>query len=363
MTIENTLISKIGSWLRALSMYNLDDAQRYQKEISEMIHHIHVSKQAATYYDLVHFKHQFVTGQMMHQPMAQHSIKLKEATFETNNILNYLYHFNEGMIATSVENYLCALKHFKEAEKHIIHVNNYEQAEFYIRIANVFYRLDQNITALSYLNQAYDIIKGSKDHMRLQMNCLIMKAGIYSELGYYEKSNTYTSYAQQLTNKEPYHRSLVHYAKANNEYRHGHFEKALKSYTRAHSDSHQKKTMIRIKSKYHIANTHFKLGMTDRGHELLDEVESSIAKEALQLNEYSAKCLISRGLHAQMTVDLSLIDQGLTILQENNLHGEFSEVCNDLSKHFRDHEDFENAYRYLHLSNEASGGKHVIGGD
>ncbi|GAK10426.1 hypothetical protein [Geomicrobium sp. JCM 19039] len=321
-----------------------------------------ISKQVTSYYDLVNFKHQMLANQILHRLDGQISAQVVDVE-ETDNTLNYLYNYMEGLLATNTERYIEALSYYREAEKYLVYVSTNEQAEFYFRQAHVYYRLDQNLTALSYANHSFEMIKNSQRHTKLKINALMLKSGVYSEAGNYDRSDKYSNQAIMLATQEPYAKSLAIRGKANNSYRHGRLDEAINLYSEALDTGGQKNTIIGVKTRYNLANTLLKIGAYDKGKELLERVEKELEDHSLGLREYVARCSVTRGLYLERTVDESLINRGFMILKEHHLFFEMNELAEDLSNYYKLNENYEKALSYLHISQQATKGNYLIGAE
>ncbi|MFB4160662.1 hypothetical protein ACE1TF_12310 [Geomicrobium sp. JSM 1781026] len=356
--MSSSLVKKIGEWLRKISHHQIEEAESLRAEIEDEMRFASVEKQERAYFDLVYFKHQLIAGEIVNQPERQLSManNLDQTMKDTNHTLQYLYHYMEGIVHTSTENYAMALKHFTTAEKQLGFLNEYEQAEFYFRQANVYYRIDQNITALNYVNEAYETFKNSDVHVIMQINCLIIKGGIYSESGSYDKANEYFSYALKKAAPHAYYKSLVLRGIALNDYRYGLLERAEKGFKASLVEAKNKSTNVEIKTKYNLANTYLRQGHNDLGEPLIAEVESIIEKQECSLNEYKAKCLISRGLYFNRIVDNELIEKGLDILQSRCLLFEKSEMATEVYNYYKSIDDYQKAVHYLEVSSKSKQG-------
>ncbi|MFB4160966.1 hypothetical protein ACE1TF_13850 [Geomicrobium sp. JSM 1781026] len=361
MNKESEIIGKIGSWFRLLTLFEVAEASNKKSEVEAALERTNVSRKTMMYYNLVDFRHKLSSGEIVHQPQRYMDEKVEFALTETDEVLRYLYHYMEGTIHFNLEKYGLALNHYRLAEKSLHTVSELEQAEYYYRLGCNLYRIDQNIIAMNYLQTAYNTFKTSQKHLRKQLNCLINMIGIYSEAGSFTRASAIYEKAIEEADGYPYLQSLLTRAEALNQYRQKNYELAKQLFCDALQVGEHHKTVVGTKTKFNLANILLKQGEVESGISLLDEIEDEFNQN--ELNEYIAKCKIARGMYTENTPNMTLIQEGLHILDENDLYFEKSEVTDDVSSFFRERDDFEKAFIFLKLSNHSKEQQNLVGVD
>ncbi|MBM7633416.1 tetratricopeptide repeat protein [Geomicrobium sediminis] len=360
-TYENQLLQLIGQWFTQLSTYKLEDARKLKKEIDHLLSPIHLPKQIESYYDLVNLKHQLITNEIsLHSNFYQSNLLDKDVIETTDRTLKYLHKFMQATIMMNNEDYINSIESLRVAEKSLDYVSKFEQAEFYFRTGYVYYRLDQNITALNYLNRSYYLVRNSKHHDRLKANLSIIKAGILSEAGYDKESIECSEKAVLLSIHEPLTKSMAIRSKANNEFRFGRYHKAAELYLVALKTGNQDQKNVGIKNRFKLAHSWLKMGALDQGKELLNQVENEINNNDQSLSEFAARGIICRELYLHDCPDTNKINIGLSMLKEKKLLYELKDVTKELSNFHLHNEEYKMAYYYLDYTNYVAP---ILGGD
>ncbi|GAK13145.1 hypothetical protein [Geomicrobium sp. JCM 19039] len=274
MDKESEVIGEIGKWFRLLIAFDMGGASEKKYEIEAILKKLNPSHKTLMYFNLVDFKHKLSSGEIVHQPKLYAEVKANFALTETDEALQYLYHYMEGTIQFNLEKYGLALKHYRLAEKSMHKVSMFEQAEYYYRLGCNLYRIDQNIIAMNYLDMAYNIFKSSDQHLRKQLNCLLIMIGIYSEAGSFTRASAIYGQAFNEAAEFPYLQSLLIRAEALNQYRQKNYETAKQLFREALQISDHCKTVVGAKTKFNLANILLKQGNLASGLSLLDEIES-----------------------------------------------------------------------------------------
>ncbi|MEC0166737.1 aspartate phosphatase, partial [Bacillus cereus] len=79
--------------------------------------------------------------------------------------------------------FIRAIESYKKAEKKLTRVlDAIEKAEFYYKMAEVFYHMKQTHVSMFYVEQAYDIYKKHDTYKVRMIHCLTVVAGNYIDL-------------------------------------------------------------------------------------------------------------------------------------------------------------------------------------
>ncbi|GAK02099.1 hypothetical protein JCM19037_305 [Geomicrobium sp. JCM 19037] len=360
---ETEVLTQIGEWFINLSHYELKEARKTKSQVDQYMCLGTVSKKVRCYYDLVNFKHQILNEEISFRPDLQRSIEMKQDVLElTDKTLTYLYYFMQAIVASNTEDYFEALQSLRKAENYMKHVNAYERAEFFFRKAFVYYRLDQNISALHNVDRSYELIKVSGCHDKLKANLNILKSGIYSEAGDHASANAYAEQGILHANHEPLTKAMAIRSKANNEFRFKNFEKAAELYEWSLRTGDQRMRTVGVKTSFNLAYALLKLGKYEKGKQLLDEVEKSLIDQPEGLLEYVSRSLIARELYVSDKPSHQAIEKALKLLQRKNLRFELKEVTKELSDYYIHHKDYVTAHHYLSWSFETNVNEINIGG-
>ncbi|MED4864991.1 aspartate phosphatase [Bacillus subtilis] len=184
---------KINEWYDYINKFDAENADKLKTEITEMIESMEEDQDLLIYYQLMLFRHYLMRAYLYPSDASQKLEKweyLKQSEGKSQKItrlMEYYANFFEGMYFFSEGDYISAIQCYKKAEKRLFKVRDQiEKAEFYYKMAEVFYHMKQTHVSMFYVQKAYDIYKKHDAYVIRKIHCLFVIAGNYVDLETHE---------------------------------------------------------------------------------------------------------------------------------------------------------------------------------
>ncbi|MCO8150936.1 tetratricopeptide repeat protein [Bacillus subtilis] len=184
---------KINEWYDYINKFDAENADKLKTEITEMIESMEEDQDLLIYYQLMLFRHYLMMAYLYPSDASQKLEKweyLKQSEGKSQKItrlMEYYANFFEGMYFFSEGDYISAIQCYKKAEKRLFKVRDQiEKAEFYYKMAEVFYHMKQTHVSMFYVQKAYEIYKKHDAYVIRKIHCLFVIAGNYVDLETHE---------------------------------------------------------------------------------------------------------------------------------------------------------------------------------
>ncbi|MFS0594077.1 Rap family tetratricopeptide repeat protein [Cytobacillus horneckiae] len=334
--------SKCVDWYSCIIQSDFKKATELKHELEGMIQDMEQDDKVISYYNLLLFRYNL----LMQNPQSDEHIRGLEHS-KIDPYLKYMYYFLIGQRKFYEYRYTSAIKFYGLAENLLDQVSDqYERAEFYLRLADGYYRINQFTFAVSYMEQAIQLFKQNDSYRNKVLNGYLLLAAIESELGNYENAEARYNEILVEASAFPKVHSLTLRSLGLNRVRQNKQSEAKVFFERALKTGDHEKTVAGYKSKADLAFIHLRLGNSTAAMPLLMEVE-----EWLHSNgniEYKAKCLIYR--HLYVDYNEKGIKQGLDQLTNYDLFFDASEIAEELSRYYEEKEQLGQALYYANLA-------------
>ncbi|MGN8048012.1 hypothetical protein, partial [Bacillus sp. 22190] len=193
-TISAAVIGqKINEWYRHIKKLNVTDAEMLRSEIREELDMMEEDEQAVLYFQLMEFRHE-----QMLEYMNLGARKVNKAEYlrsvegqgrKFTGILEYYFNFFRGMFEFSQGDYITAITFYRQAEKRLDRVaDEVERAEFYFKMAEIFYHMKQTQMSMYYIMLALDTYKVHPTYLVREIQSRFVVSGNYVDLNSAEKS-------------------------------------------------------------------------------------------------------------------------------------------------------------------------------
>lgn len=350
---------RIVEWYSCIITKDMNLAKKIKFEVDSMISMMVPDDKMLAYYQLVSLQHDLL---ILKEAPKEVTLQLDELLLENianqaNDYLNFMYYYVSGQTEFYKKRYKSAIRTYKIAERLIEKVKDpAEKAEFYQKLGHSYYQIDQYTFAFSYIEQALEFFEKDSSYLINVISCKQILAGIYSELNHFDKADELYHELKSLSKPHNYSYGVTNYNIAINKIILNHLQEALKYFHKALEIEEFKNSPISLKAKYHVLNLELRIGKYSNG---LEELEKEVHNK--KRRDLEAKLMISRGLYLDNNYDL--VKEGLRMLESNEFYDECHDVSNEISKHYKENNDFKTALHYSEYSIEMGKRKIILGVD
>lgn len=193
-TISAAVIGqKINEWYRHIKKLNVTDAEMLRSEIREELDMMEEDEQAVLYFQLMDFRHEqmleYVNPVERKVNKAEYLRAVEGQGRKFTGILEYYFNFFRGMYEFSQGEYITAITFYRQAEKRLDRVaDEVERAEFYFKMAEIFYHMKQTQMSMYYIILALDTYKSNPTYVIREIQSRFVISGNYDDFNRPEKS-------------------------------------------------------------------------------------------------------------------------------------------------------------------------------
>lgn len=340
--------AKIVEWYSCIVSREVEQAEEYKQEISQLVNQLERSdEKVLSYYSLVLFRHQLLTEDVQQkrvEPTSLQAINVENTVYD--GLLAFLYYFMSGQYEFYEGRYQSALRLYKIAEQKIDHVHDQsEKAEFYFRLGESYFRIDQYTFAVSYLEQAIDLFEEQQFYLERILNCKLLLAAIKTELSLFDEAEQ--EYQSALADATPYPttHALLLRALGLNRVRQRKLHEAEMYFAEALMIGDHAKSIEGLKTKANLANVRLRQNANnEEAIRLLQEAKAGAA--AIYLEECMVRCAITEALYINEGRDERLTSE-LQRLLEREFYTEYSELAEEIAEYYKQQSLLEKAFYYM----------------
>ena len=355
-TIPAVLVGvKCVEWYSCIIQNDYENATLLKDEVTVMLQNMEKDDKVIAYYQMLQFRYGLLIG----EPEKHINISYEDLA-KSEPYLKYMYYFFSGQKELYEGNYTAAIRLFGIAERLLDNVSDqYERGEFYLRVANGYYRVNQYVYAVSYLNKALDIFGAEESYRNKWLNGQLLLAGIESETNQHQKAENRIISALKQAENYPVVHGLLLQGLGFNQLNSRKQVEALKYFNMALDLEAHSEMNAGMKTKGEVAFIYLRLDETELALPYLEETE--IRAKKINNIEYIAKCLIYRNVF--LTQNHSKVNDGIQKLKDHELYFEVFEVAKDLAFFYEKAGDLQNAIVYFKLALEMRDKQILIEGD
>ncbi|NPC92748.1 RapH N-terminal domain-containing protein [Bacillus sp. WMMC1349] len=203
-TIPSSVVGmKINEWYNEIQKLDVIEAERLKEEVQQEIENMEEDQDALLYFQLMDLRHQMMLDYLFPKErnltLAEYLKEIEGKGKKFSGLLQYYYSFFSGMYYFSEGKYIDAIRYYKIAEKKLSKVSDkIEKAEFYFKVAEVFYHMKQTHMSMYYIFLADDIYKKHPTYKARRIQCHFVIAGNYVDLQSQDKALPYLHKALAL---------------------------------------------------------------------------------------------------------------------------------------------------------------------
>nr|WGE07561.1 hypothetical protein P5658_24655 [Bacillus subtilis] len=156
---------KINEWNRHIQKFNVTDAEMLKAEIERDIDVMEEDQDLLIYYQLIAFRHQLMIDYVIpsegnQMELSEYLKRIEGSNRKMEKLVEYYYYFFQGMYEFKEGNFLSAITFYQKAENTIPYISDeIERAEFYFKMAEVFYHMKQTHVSSTILLRRITFIK------------------------------------------------------------------------------------------------------------------------------------------------------------------------------------------------------------
>ncbi|CAF1786460.1 MULTISPECIES: Rap family tetratricopeptide repeat protein [Bacillus subtilis group] len=350
---------KINEWYKHIKKFDILEAKRLKAEVESEIEE---NQDLLLYYSLVEYRHkimlQHVNPLALSDDLPDYKKVLEQMENQFNSkkeydsLISYYYNFFRGMDEFKNNDYLKAIIFYRKAEKHISAIDEEtEKAEFYFKIAEVFYHMKQTYFSLYYITLARDIFIQDDTFKLKAIQCNLVIAGNLIDGQRHEEALTQLTIALQQAKslKNEYFISLCTFNLGEVHYTMGNLNKAIPFFEKG-IILYKKTGSINLgKAIYSLATAYFKIGRIDDAQKLCKDG----IKAAYNSNDLitQAKFNYLQALYSEPPNE-EVISQTFSFLESKKLFPELEELALDVANYYSGIESFELAISYFNRVTE-----------
>ncbi|WYP28455.1 tetratricopeptide repeat protein [Alkalihalobacillus sp. FSL W8-0930] len=342
--------SRCLDWYHVMIQSDFEASTRLKNEVTEMIHNMESDPNVTGFYELLSLRHNLLVNQI-----SGHSLVI---SFEGKNesYLKYMYNFISGQQQYYDGKYTSAVRLYNKAEALLEFVEDqYERAEFFLRLADGYYRINQYLFAVTYVEQAMELFEQNPNYQNKVLNGHLLLAAIDSELGKYDQAEVRYYKALYQAEDLPKVKSLILRSLGLNRLRQHKYEEAKSIFIQALSIKEHLLAKTGNKTKADLAFIHLRLGEVESGQALLKEIEEWTQQD----NEYHAKMLIYQDVFIGSYENG--MQKGFEELIQHQLYFDAEEIALELVNYYQEREQFSKALYFSKLALKMNVKNHQLG--
>ncbi|WP_078390973.1 Rap family tetratricopeptide repeat protein [Shouchella patagoniensis] len=346
--------AKIVEWHSCIIASSYKDAALLKKEVELMLEDMEENDKLLAYYSLIEYRHQtMING---NNGILTNEIQFNFKETSLDHYLKYLYYFVSGQYEFNKKRYRTAVKMFRKAERLLEHVqDDAEEAEFLSYIGYAYYRINQYLFSMSYLEQAETAFR-RLNFVKKALNCKQVLGAIYSELENYDKAELCL---KEILEESTYPsiNGITLRALGLNMFAQSNYESAVKYFKQSLEVKEHKKSYYGMASLADLSHSLFKLNDVAAALEVFKKAKEGALYH--KDSEFISRCKFIEG--AYIKKDTSVIDEAINELNSEGLYYEVCELAAEMVEISEEKGDNESALKYSKLAYRGRVNQNLIG--
>ncbi|MFB4185441.1 Rap family tetratricopeptide repeat protein [Bacillus velezensis] len=349
---------KLNAWYMAIKSDLVDEAERIKVEAEAELANMEENQDALLYYQLLEFRHEIMLSYMKSKNMdslenAYETLREIESQGQLTGMLEYYFYFFMGMYEFRRKELTTAISAYRIAEKKLFEVEDeIERAEFFFKVAHVYYYMKQTYFSLNYANRALKIFKQYDAYAVQTIRCQNIIAGnLIDSLDYERALDVFRDTlriaesvgADYLIGMSQMNIGICY------DYI-GEYEKAAEYLQTSLEFFEKTEHVFLTKTLFNIVNVKTKQKALVEALPYLKKGQS-VAKKYGD-SEYDAKFKIIEGLYFSDD-EYSLIEEAFSYLNEKRMFGDIENFAIRVADYFYEKGDLSRSNEYYRLSIEA----------
>ncbi|UTR08256.1 aspartate phosphatase [Alkalihalobacillus sp. LMS6] len=346
--------AKIVEWYSCILSSSYEEAILLKDEAKQMLKSMEEDDKILAYYSLVEYRHDNILDKSSKNEPLEDKFKFVES--EMDRYLKYLYYFISGQDEFNNQRYRTAIKMFRKAERLLEHVkDDMEEADFLGYMGYAYYRIDQHLLSLSYLEQAETAFR----RLGLVYNAVNNKqviGAIYVELKQYKKGEQILKECLEESTS-PTTTGIILKAIGLSKFSQSEYKAAEHYFEKTLEIEEIRNSYYGMKALTELSHARFKLGKIEEAIESFRKAKASV--QYYKNFEFQTRCKFLEGLY--ITNDDNMVDESINELNESGFFFEVCELAEELIEIFEKKGDNENVIKYFKIAYNAKLKPEMIG--
>ncbi|WP_350303297.1 tetratricopeptide repeat protein [Bacillus pumilus] len=361
---------KLNEWYSAIKKGEVTDAEFLKNEVQGIFDDMEENQTVLLYFALLEFRHRLMLSDLRPKLASKelHDImehiedqrsKVQNSKGEMNQIdrmLEYYFWFFKGTHEFRKNQFDIALNCYKNAEKILEDVeDSNEKGEFYYKLAEVYYHIDQYQISVKYASKALGYFTEQPLMDEKIAWCYTVIAGNYlckkqydDALNYFNKSH---SHAQVTTKQYLITSTIFNLGKC---YFHlDKFTEALTYFDTAVDLFEKHETRHGPKAYFNKLHTLLRLGQVGPATEAYQRGIAAAQDLGDKVYETEMKFLYHLYFHSNDSDSASALKKWLDVIQSQNLHEDVYELAIEAARYYNKSGQLENAVAFYERADHA----------
>ncbi|MBM7836954.1 response regulator aspartate phosphatase B [Alkalihalobacillus xiaoxiensis] len=346
--------AKIVQWYSCILSNSYKEATLLKNEVQQMLKRMEEDDKMLAYYSLVEYRHNNILDKSSKTEPLEDQFKFVET--ELDHYLKYLYYFVSGQDEFNNQKFRTSIKMFRKAERLLEHVkDDAEEADFLGYMGYAYYRIDQYLLALSYLEQAETAFRRLGVINNAVNNKQVIGA-IYVELRQYEKGERIL---QECLNESTHSlmTGVILRAIGLSKFAQADYKSATTYFYESLEIDEHRNSYYGMCTLTELSHAQFKLNINEEANITFRKAKASV--QYFDDFEFKTRCKYIEGLYIEN--NFSMVDEAIDELYEARLFFEVCELAEELIEIFDKKGDNEKVIKYLKIAYQAKLNPETIG--
>lgn len=338
------------TWYAHMRAQDMDEAEKLKSRVAEWLETIEEDPMQSLHYSLLQCRYKLLLKDLDGAKAILDGVeRFKD---ELDDQLSYYFYFFRGIYSYNVEDYQKALADFQIAKKIIDKEmnDNVEIAEFYSKIAAVYYHIRQPLLSIEYIEFAKSCLQQKSHHKSFITDCENLLGLCSMSLKQFEQAEIHLNRALDHAQKHEDPNRMLHIR----------FNLGL-----LYSEQNLSEVAIRHlktvrRHKYHLHKTlfllareYFRMGENEKAAAIIEEGIEFCHRQGNM--EYIHHLNILKDYHSNVELEQleKTVNEGISYFEKKELLGFIQDYAEKLAKRFYINHQRERAGFYYHLAHEA----------
>ncbi|ATH94155.1 tetratricopeptide repeat protein [Bacillus glycinifermentans] len=340
---------KLNDWYTAIRN-NLDkEATSLKKEVEKFIGRVDKNSDVFFYHQLLEFRHELMLSYLKsknEEDLKNAYEALKEHQGHLKGMLDYYFFFFTGMYEFRRKKLVAAISAYRRAEKSLEFVDDeIEHAEFYYKMAEIFYYMKQTYFSLDYVKRAIRIYNKYDNYIDRVLRCQYVVAGNLIDSLDYKGALEMFEETLKIAKKTG-RQLLIATSKLNIGICYnliGEYEKSYKSLIEANEFFKKENHACVEKTLFNLAHVQAKRGEKESAKSYYEK-GYAVALERKN-SEYIVKLDLLKALYLKEGC-YNLIDESFSFFRERKMYGDIEEFGFEVAEVFQKKGDTDRSAFY-----------------